>query len=147
MADINCESVRVAAMALADGETPPLRSEEIETHLLICDRCSEEIQQLRATNQLLSSQKRLIPEANLWPMVNERLKASVSSPPLLRWRVLLLFAVPLFGYKILLLIFQASPNLWSKLVPVILVIAVFGYLRSNPFKINCELTLKGETPS
>ena len=43
MADINCESVRVAAMALADGETPPLRSKEIETHLLICDRCSEEI--------------------------------------------------------------------------------------------------------
>ena len=147
MADINCESVRVAAMALADGETPPLRPEEIETHLLICDRCSEEIQQLRATNQLLSSQKRLIPEANLWPMVNERLKASVSSAPLLRWRVLLLFAIPLFGYKILLLIFQAPPSLWSKLVPVILVIAVFGYLRSNPFKINCELTLTGEMPS
>jgi anti-sigma factor RsiW len=147
MADINCEIVRVAAMALADGETPTLRSEEIETHLLICDRCSEEIQQLRATNQLLSSQKRLIPEANLWPMVDERLKASVSSAPLLRSRVLLLFAIPLFGYKILLLIFQASPSFWSKLVPVILVIAVFGYLRSNPFKINFDLTLKGETHS
>jgi anti-sigma factor RsiW len=147
MADINCESVRVAAMALADGETPPLRSEEIETHLLICERCSEEIQQLRATNQLLSSQKRLIPEANLWPLVNERLQASAPSAPLLRWRVLLLFALPLFGYKILLLIFQASPSLWSKLVPVILVTAVFIYLRVNPFKINCELTLKGEMSS
>jgi predicted anti-sigma-YlaC factor YlaD len=152
MADINCESVRVAAMALADGEKAPLRPEEIETHLLNCDRCREEVEQLGATNQLLSSQKRLISEADLWPLVNERLvnerlKASVSSAPLFRWRVLLLFAIPLFGYKISMLIFQASPSLWSKLVPVILAIAVFSYLRANPFKINCELTLKGETPS
>ena len=147
MADINCESIRVAAMALADDETPLLRPGEIETHLLVCDRCREEVEQMRATNQLLSSQKRLIPEANLWPLVNERIQASAPSAPLFRWRVLLLFALPLFGYKILLLIFQASPSLWSKLVPVILVIAVFGYLRSNPFKINCELTLKGETSS
>ncbi|MGH9881933.1 MAG: anti-sigma factor family protein [Pyrinomonadaceae bacterium] len=147
MADINCESIRVAAMALADGETPPLRPEEIETHLLICDRCREEVEQMRATNQLLSSQKRLIPEANLWPLVNERIQASAPSAPLFGWRVLLVFAIPLFGYRILLLILQASPSLWSKLVPVILVIAVFGYLRVNPFKINSELTLKGETSS
>jgi predicted anti-sigma-YlaC factor YlaD len=147
MADINCESIRVAAMALADGETPSLRPEEIETHLLICDRCREQVEQMKATNQLLSSQKRLIPEANLWPLVNERLQASASSAALFRWRVLLLFAMPLFGYKIALLVFQASPSLWSKLVPVILAIAVFSYLRINPFKINCELTLKGETPS
>jgi len=147
MADINCESIRVAAMALADGETVPLRPEEIETHLLICEGCREEVEQLRATNQLLSSQKRLVPEADLWALVNERLEASALRAPLFRWRLLLLFAIPLFGYKILLLIVQASPSLWSKLVPVILVIAVFGYLRVNPFKINCELTLKGETSS
>ena len=147
MADISCESIRVAAMALADGETPPLRPEEIEAHLLTCNHCREEVEELRATNQLMSSQKRLLPEANLWPLVNERLQTSASSALWFRWRVLLLFAVPLFGYKILLLVFQASPSVWSKLVPVILVIAVFGYLRSNPFRINCELTLQGETSS
>lgn len=147
MNDTNCESIRVAVMALADGETPPLGPEEIETHLLICNRCREEVDQLQATNEFLSSQKRLIPAANLWPLVNERLQASASSVPLFRWRVLFLFAIPLFGYKILLLTFQSSPSLWSKLVPVILAIVVFGYLRSNPFKINCELTLKGETRS
>lgn len=147
MADISCESIRVAAMALADGEKAPLRPEEIETHLLICERCREELEQMRATNHLLSSQKRLIQEANLWPVVNQRIQASASSAALVRWRVSLLFAIPLFGYKISLLIFQASPSLWSKLIPVILAIAVFGYLRVNPFKINCELTLKGETSS
>jgi hypothetical protein len=57
---------------------------------------------------------------------------------------LLLFGIPLFGYKVLLLVVQAAPSLWSKLVPVILVIAVFRYLKANPFKINCELTLRGE---
>jgi hypothetical protein len=31
-----------------------------------------------------------------------------------------------------------------KLLPVLLVIAAFSYLRENPFKINTELRLEGE---
>jgi hypothetical protein len=31
------------------------------------------------------------------------------------------------------------------LVPIALVITVFVYLKTNPFKINCELSLKGES--
>ena len=147
MTDINCESIRIAEMALADGEESPLDREEIDTHLRNCDRCRAEIEQLRAMNELLSSQKRLRPEANIWHLVNERLEATAGSAPRFSWQVLLLFGIPLFGYKFLLLILQTAPNLWSKLVPVILVIAVFSYLKTNPFKINCELTLRGELSS
>ena len=145
MTDIDCESVRVAAMALADGEEFSLRRGEIEAHLVNCEGCREEIEQLRATNQLFSSQQRLRPEANVWPTISERLQATTDTTQPFRWRVLLLFGLPLFGYKFFMLLLQATPSLWSKLVPVILMIAIFTYLKTNPFKINCELTLEGET--
>jgi predicted anti-sigma-YlaC factor YlaD len=147
MTEINCESVRIAAMALADNEESPLGTEEIETHLRNCEGCRAEIVSLGLINELLSSQKRLEAEANVWPAVSERLVATPSSAPPFRWRVLLFFGIPLFGYKILLLVLQTAPSLWSKLVPIVLVIAVFGYLKTNPFKINCELTLRGELSS
>lgn len=146
MTDINCDSVRMAAMSFADNEEPPLGTQEIETHLRNCDDCRAEIASLGLINELLSSQKRLTAEADLWPAVSERLDATASAPPF-GWRVLLFFGIPLFGYKVLLLILHAAPSLWSKLVPIVLVIAVFSYLKTNPFKINCELTLEGELSS
>ena len=144
MTGINCESVRVAAMALADGEDSPLGREEVEMHLRNCEHCRAEIEPMRTMNELWSSHERLRPEADLWPLISERLGEST---PSFSWQVLLLFGTPLFGYKVLLLAFQAPPSLWSKLVPVILAIAVFRYLKANPFKINCELTLRGELSS
>src|SRR5215471_14039533 len=106
MTDINCESFSVAAMALADGEESPLGQQEIDKHLLQCDRCREEFEQLRATGRHLSSQARLRPQVNLWPQVNERIQATTESTPSFDWRLLLLFATPLFGYKFLLLLLQ-----------------------------------------
>jgi anti-sigma factor RsiW len=147
MSDIDCESVRFAAMAIADGEDSSLRAEEIEAHLFDCEACREELEEIRATYQLLSSHQRRRPQVNVWPMVSERVEATAESTEPFRWRVLLLFGIPLFGYKLFILTLNASPSLWSKLVPVILMIAVFGYLKANPFKINAELTLKGEWSS
>ena len=147
MSDINCESVRVAYMALADGEEVLPDREEFETHLQNCERCQAEIEPLRALNKLWSSHKRLRAQTDLWPVVSKRLEATVETAPSFSWRVLLLFGLPLFAYKLVLLIFQVAPSLWSKLVPVILAIAIFSCLKANPFKINCELTLRGELSS
>ena len=145
MTDINCESILIANMALRDGEESPLGLQEIETHLSNCERCRLEIESLCTVDELLSSQQRLRQEPNIWPLVSKRLEASTGSAPPFNWRVVLLFGIPLFGYKALLLILQTAPSLWSKLIPMILVIAVFGYLKANPFKINSELTLRGES--
>ena len=141
----DCEAIRVAAMALADGEESSLQTGEIESHLINCKDCREEIEQMHATNQLLSSQKRVVQEANLWPMIGERLQGATETKQPFRWRLLLLFGIPLFGYKLFMLGLQVAPSLWSKLFPVVLMIAVFAYLKANPFKINSELTLKGES--
>lgn len=145
MTDINCESILIANMALRDGEDSPLDRQEIETHLRNCERCRLEIEALRTVDELLSSQQRPRQEPDIWPLVRERLEASAGSAPPFSWRVVLLFGIPLFGYKALLLILQAAPSLWSRLIPMVLVIGVFSYLKANPFKINSELTLRGES--
>lgn len=145
MTDFNCESIQLAVMAIADGEEMQLRSEEIETHLLSCERCREQIEQLLAINKLFSSQNRLASQIDLWPLIDERIQTTAGSATVFRWRVLLLFGIPLFAFKILLVTVPATPNLWTRLVPIILAIAAFAYLRTNPFKINSELRLEGET--
>ncbi len=146
MKDINCESVQVALMALRDGEVSPIRSEEIQAHLSNCELCSEELESLQVIGEMLNSQKRASLQVDVWPMVNERLESKAANASF-RWRLLLLFGVPLFGYKGLLLLLQTAPSLWSKLIPVVLVIGIFTYLRTNPFKINSELSLSGELSS
>ena len=142
MTNIDCESFGMAAMAIADGEQSSVNAREIESHLLSCEACREEIEQLRSTDELLSSQKRLRTEEDLWPLISERIPVAKKTAAPFRWRVLLLFGIPLFGYKFLMLVLQPAPNVWAKLVPVILMAAVFSYLKTNPFKINRELTLK-----
>jgi hypothetical protein len=147
MSDINCEGILIADMALRDGEESPLRGEVIEMHLRNCDRCRAEVESLRALDALLSSRNRLRPDTNIWPLVSEHLEVTSTKAPSVKWQVLLLFGIPLFGYKFLLLVLESGPSLWSKLVPVILVIAIFSYLKTNPFKINCELTVRGDASS
>ena len=146
MTDFDCEKVRTAAMAISDGEESSLNTQDIETHIRNCMECKAEIEALGIVNELLSSQKRMDVNIDVWPQVNERLQSSTGSTSF-RWRLLLLFGIPLFGYKGILLLLQTGPSLWSKLVPVLLVIGIFTYLRTNPFKINSELTLSGELSS
>ena len=146
MTDIDCESVLIAAMALRDGEESPLNAKEIEVHVSKCELCKEELQSLEVIDEVLNSQKRVNTQVDVWPMVNERLESKAESASF-GWRVLLLFGIPLFGYKGLSLLLQTGPSLWPKLVPLLLVIGIFTYLRTNPFKINSELTLSGELSS
>ena len=147
MSDINCESILIADMARRDGEKSPLSREMVETHLRNCDSCRAEVQSLGAVDESLSSQNRLRPESNVWPLVSERLEVTSGKESSFKWRVLLLFGIPLFGYKFLSLVLPTGPSLWSRLIPVILVIAVFSYLKTNPFKISCDLTLRGDAYS
>jgi hypothetical protein len=133
-------------MALRDGEASLLASTEITAHLSKCELCREEMESLLVIDEMFNSQKRVDREVDLWPNIRDGIE-SKGSAEAFKWRVLLLFAVPLFGYKALLLVLQTAPSLWSKFVPVLLVIGIFTYLRTNPFKINSELTVSGELSS
>lgn len=144
MSELNCESVSMAAMAIADGYQPELSSEQIGTHLASCADCSREVGQLQELSSLLDSQERRLRTENLW----ERIELSLPDAPRSNASAVLpsfmFLGALLLGYRLLELISDRDFSFLFKFVPVLLVIAAFGYLRENPFKINCELRLEGE---
>src|SRR5687768_12216106 len=81
-----CEAVRVAAMAIADGEMPPLSREQIRDHLEVCAACRGCVDQ--PFGRLLPAwARRQRHDFVVWPAVRTRLAeaAVVQRPPTVRW--------------------------------------------------------------
>jgi anti-sigma factor RsiW len=145
MMEINCESIGIAALAIADGETPLVPPEQVEAHLSTCARCRQEVDQVRAVTALFAAQGRRQPEEQIWTLIEGRLQmAPVNPPSPVDWRAVLFLGVMLLSYKVILMSVEDDPGVWFRLIPVLCVITVFAYLKENPFKINCELRLEGE---
>jgi anti-sigma factor RsiW len=143
MAEEICEKARVSAMAMADGYTPELPVDEIEMHLATCADCRSEVERMKAVMSLLDAQKRRELPVNLWNRVERRLD-EVSKSPERGWRAFLIAALLLLGYKVVELASERDLGLAFKIVPVLIAVAVFAYLKENPFKINMELKTEGE---
>jgi hypothetical protein len=145
MTELNCESVCMAAMAIADGYRSDLSPDEIKTHTTNCADCRREIEQLRALSSLLDTQKRQPQVANTWASLEARLPAGPTeqSPALQRYLFPLL-GVMLLGYRLVEMLPDRDLIWFFKLLPIILVAAAFIYLRENPFKVNAELRFEGE---
>jgi len=144
MSEVNCESISMAAMAIADGYQPELLVEQIETHLASCADCRSEAAKLESLSKLLDSQERRPRTENLWNNIELQLPKSQvkrSSPAL---PLFMFLGALLVGYRLLELIPDRDLSFLYKLAPILLVIAAFRYLRENPFKINSELSLEGE---
>ncbi|HWN11131.1 MAG TPA: hypothetical protein VNO50_17970 [Pyrinomonadaceae bacterium] len=145
MSELNCERVSMAAMAIEDGYQPELSSEQIGTHLASCADCRRELQELRRLSTLLDTQERQLPTENLWQQIERRLP-NVTRRDTSRVSASFMFlGALLLGYRLLELIPDRDFSFLFKFVPVLLVIAAFAYLRENPFKINSELSLEGES--
>jgi predicted anti-sigma-YlaC factor YlaD len=139
----SCESVCLATMATLDGREAELSHETIERHLADCPRCREEVEQLRAINGLLAAQERREQTADVWPVVRARINVDEQrKAPSLTW--LLVLGSLLFGYWLLEMIPQLDLGMMFKVVPVLIAIAIFFYVKENPFKINAQLRLEGE---
>jgi hypothetical protein len=140
MNQVSCESICLAAMAVADGEEPSIPAPDIELHLGQCDQCQGEVERLRAVINLLNAQSRREQAESVWGRVAERLsrggQARAASD---HWTWFLLLGLFLAGYKVVAAALDWDPGLWFKLAPALLAIAVFGLLRENPFKVNPEL--------
>lgn len=144
MTRVACENVCRAAMAMEDGYVSDLSADQIETHLADCSDCRVEVRELRALTNLLEGQKRRQRNENVWERVEQYLpdtsKTSTSSR--VRYPFVIL-GLLLLGYRLAEMIPDRHFGILFKLVPIILVIAAFSYLRENPFKINSQLTLEG----
>lgn len=137
MNQVNCETARLAAMAIADGEKPLTPAPDVELHLAQCDRCRGEVEQSKAFIELLNAQRRRERTERVWGRVAERLTHSEkarAAPD--HWPWFLLLGLLLAGYRVIVAASDWESTILLKLAPVLLAIAVFAFLRENPFKVN-----------
>lgn len=144
MTETNCENVRIASMARADGYKPLLSPAQVEAHIATCVDCRQEVEEMGTLIAVLDSAKRRARYEQVWPLIEPHLgEAAPARNGRFDWRLFLVLGFLLAGYRLILMVNGQEFGLWFKLVPVALVIAVFGYVKENPFKINSDLRLKG----
>ncbi len=145
MTETNCDSVCMAAMAIADGYQSELPSDHIEAHLANCSGCRLEVEQLRTLSGFLDSQERRLRTESVWKRVKERLPDASPARATSRARhPFVALGVVLLGYRIVEMVPDRDFGFLFKLVPILFVIAAFSYLKENPFKIATNLRLEGE---
>jgi predicted anti-sigma-YlaC factor YlaD len=144
MSELNCEMVCLAAMVILDGREAELSAEAIEKHLTNCPACRDEVEQMTALETLLESQKRREQAADVWPTIREVVVSSPRKETSRAWVPFVVLGVLLLGYRLIELIPKANLGMIFKVVPILIVIAVFMYVKENPFKINAQLRLEGE---
>ena len=143
MKTLNCEAVRMAASAAADGN-PILEAAQLEDHLSLCVDCRREVERLGGLRQLLDSQKRRASTDQLWSRIEARLPAQPETitGSLRDLRVLVPASVVLVAYKLLEQLAAHNIGLLIKVAPLLLVVALFALLKENPFRINPGLQVK-----
>lgn len=145
MNTLNCEAVRMALSAAADGYSGSLEPAQLKDHLAQCDVCRRDGEQLGGLMRLLDAQKRRASNDQLWSAIEARLPAQPRAASASRdLRLLVPTGIVLLAYKLFEQLAAHNTGVPVKLVPLLLVIAVFALLKENPFKINAELQLKGE---
>ncbi|HSO75561.1 MAG TPA: hypothetical protein VLU47_12065, partial [Blastocatellia bacterium] len=106
----------------------------------LCGDCRSEIEALGGLVKLLDSHKRHQSDDDVWSAIEPRLVVLAERLPadgnLRMWAPIGLI---LLSYKLIEQIPDRHLALVYKLLPLLLVIAVFVYLKQNPFKINTEL--------
>jgi predicted anti-sigma-YlaC factor YlaD len=133
---VTCEDVRLAAMALGDGEAASLPREVIDAHVAECAACREEVERLAAHTRLWRSYSRQSYAADLWPAIETRLG---------RWRPQLAILVALLvAFRVLEIVPARTSGLWFPVLALISAAVVFVVLQQNPFTINTELRLDEE---
>lgn len=139
MKNMNCEDFLIQKFALLDGEKADLPETEIDAHLAACASCRREIEQTQSACLRLQKQKRAAPPSDLWEVVGKRIGAPRESGFKVKWQPFALAGGVLVFYKLLEMIPERDFGWFLKFVPFVIIAALFGFLKENPFKINTEL--------
>lgn len=136
MNQANCDDVLMAAMALADGEEEPgLSGAQVEAHLAGCETCRLEMAQFSQTVHLLETHERRAYDADLWPAIEQRISKKAMPRALVFWAL----GALLIAYKLVEMLPEDAPGYAVRIVPVIVIVSAFIFIRENPFKIKTEL--------
>ena len=137
MKEKNCENTLMAKMAEIDGEETIVSARQINLHLATCENCRQEVEQMLAADNLLRRQVRREQDADLWSAIEKQMGAKPVSQ--IGWKPFALLGVLLVAYKLLEMLPRQDFGLAFKLVPLVFIVALFVFLKENPFKINAEL--------
>jgi len=137
MKELSCEDVLMAQMAATDGEEPAFSKELLAAHLTGCANCQNELKQLLALDSVLASHTLAEQHVDLWPMIENRI-----AKPVLGWRPFALIGLLLVIYKLLEMLPAHDLGIAFKLVPLVIVILLFVFIKENPFRINTELVME-----
>jgi anti-sigma factor RsiW len=135
MKELTCEDVLMSQMAVADGEAPEFSAQQLSAHISGCANCQHEVKQLQALDQLLTSQTISESHADLWPAIEKR----IAKRSALSYRPFALIGLLLVLYKLLEMLPARDPGMTFKLVPLVIVVLLFVFIKENPFRINTEL--------
>lgn len=148
-----CERIRISAMAVRDGESPPLSEREIGKHLESCAECRLAIEQQEQAAGLLGGRSWGVFAHDVWPGIAAALQDSklrpARSPNVAAFVVLCLF---LLAHKVVEVLPSVTAGVTVKLIPVGVLVLFFTLLKQNPFQINpnlgrpqASLELQGDT--
>jgi hypothetical protein len=140
MKELTCEDVLISRMAAADGEEPEFSKQQLSTHVAGCANCQHELKQLQALDQLLTGQTLSEPHIDLWPAIENRIAKRTSAA--FHWQPFALIGLLLVIYKLLEMLPARDLGMAFKLVPLVIVVLLFVFIRENPFRINTELVLE-----
>jgi hypothetical protein len=144
MSEIDCEGVRLAAMARRDGEPAGLPESEVRAHLRTCPGCRAEVERLAALESTLAGQGLVPPAADLWGRIRSGLAGGRARG---RLRRLLPLAVALLpAYRVAEAIGPVALFSAARLVPLALLLSILLILRENPLALNPALEPEGEMP-
>lgn len=71
---IDCEQIRISAMAISDGEEGPISSAQIDEHVRECAACREEVESLCDASPLPPTIRRAKSTESIWPSLESRLR-------------------------------------------------------------------------
>lgn len=140
MKELTCEDVLISQMATADGEEPEFSKQQLSTHIAGCANCQHELKQLQALDQLLVGHTLSEPHVDLWPAIENRIAKRTSAA--FRWQPFALIGLLLVIYKLLEMLPARDLGMAFKLVPLVIVVLLFVFIKENPFRINTELVLE-----
>jgi predicted anti-sigma-YlaC factor YlaD len=140
MNELNCEKILMAKMAEIDGEKPEISGEKMDLHMAACENCRREFEQIENIGNLFKRQTRRESNPNLWAGIEKQIEEKHTSP--ISSKPFVFLGVFLIVYKLLEMLPERDFGLVFKIVPLIFIVALFVFLKENPFKINTELTLE-----
>ncbi|MHB8877994.1 MAG: zf-HC2 domain-containing protein [Myxococcaceae bacterium] len=133
----DCEQVRIAGMALEDGEPSPVAREDMDRHLSGCEPCRLALAEGRALNQAmkgLSLARSAAPPQ--WPALSPQLTPSRRTPNP-RWLAAAALVVALV--RLAMLVADAGTGWPARALPLAVAAALLVALRVNPFRIDAQL--------